>query len=1201
MAHMIRPLLTLLLTVATAPPAAAQWTFTEVTASAKINHTHGYASGPAGDEWIFCTGVAAGDYDDDGWTDLFVIAGDAGPNLLYRNKGDGTFEDKASFAGVDEMMLGCGATFADYDGDGDLDLHVTAFDGQASKLYQNNGNGTFADVSGNFPLTRRNNVASSFADYDRDGDLDAFVTHWTLPKITHRPVDEHLWRNNGNGTFTDVSSTAGIVIHPNSSDSDKTFTPNFTDIDYDGWLDLAIASDFSTSHVLLNDGDGTFTNATDPTVITDQNGMGAAICDYDFDGDFDWFVSSIYEPSFGASGNRFYRNEDGVGNVFEDVTTATGTREGYWGWAVSCQDFDNDGDVDLFHANGYDNTLAQNDPNRLFVSDGAGVFTEESVARNIDAPGRSVGVVSFDYDRDGDLDIFVTYNQAAPKLFRNDGLSQNWLTVKLDGLAPNTESIGSRVIATVGSTNMAREIRAGNNFVSQDPAEAHFGLASAAVVDTLEVQWFSGGTTTFTNVPANQVLTIVEPANTCGDGTVDVGEQCDEGAANGGVSCCQVNCRIRPSGTTCRGESDLCDVAETCDGLSSTCPTDGFQSAETECRASADSCDAPEICTGSSAACPTDGFEPDTKVCRAPAGICDSAETCTGSSAVCPSDAKSTAECRPAATVCDVAETCDGVTDDCPADGVKPAGFGCRAAAGVCDLPEVCDGSNATCPTDAKSSGLCRAAAGLCDVPETCDGVSNACPTDGFVAGGTECRVTAGACDIAEFCTGTDAACPTDGFVAGGTECRAVSAACDVAESCTGIDAACPANVFVATGTECRAAVGVCDIAENCTGTAPSCPTDTFVSAGTGCRVSAGVCDLPEACDGIAAACPADTFQSSLTVCRASNGVCDPPENCTGSDAACPSDAKGTGLCRMSAGVCDPAESCDGVADDCPSDALHLGNECRASLGLCDLPEACDGVGPNCPADLLVPAATECRSSVSACDLPEECDGFDVNCPDDTGLPDTDSDSTCDALDVCPYVSDPGQEDGDADGIGDACDACNNEQASTVTDPNMKLSGLTQGPLAQRMKLKGYATFPTPITPAFDPINSGVRFAMHKIGDPRNPVVDITVPGGAYDKETKEGWVSHPAGIIHKFKSKTGVEGITKILLKLKSPAEGLVQFLIVAKDGNFPVLPTHLPLGISLAIDNVAGQCAEYEFEPTPSSLPACAAKSGNDKILCR
>lgn len=1185
--------------------ADAVWTFTDVTATAQINHTHGYSGGTETDERAFCTGVAAGDYDNDGWVDLFAIRGDAGPNLLYRNKGDGTFEEVATTAEVDDTMMGCGATFADFDGDGWLDLLVTAFESDSSKFYKNDGDGTFTDVSADFPLTRANNVSSAFADYDRDGDLDAFVTHWTAPKISHRPVDEHLWRNNGDGTFTDVGLAAGIVAHPINADTDKTFTPNFVDMDRDGWLDILIASDFADSQVFLNNGDGSFTNVTDPLIITDQNGMGATVCDYDFDGDFDWFVTSIYNLSKGRNGNRFYRNIGGQGLTFEEHTDPTGTRIGHWGWGASCQDLDNDGDEDIFHVNGFSQGLSLNpgdeiDPALLYVSDGAGSFTDEAALRGIADTGRGLGVVSFDYDRDGDLDIFIANNQAAPKLYRNDGLTQNYLTVKLQGLTPNTQAIGSRVIATVGGTTMSRLMRAGSNYVSQDPAEAHFGLGSSTIVDELEIQWFMGGTTTMTNVSANQVLTVVEPANTCGDGTLDAGEECDLGALNGGVSCCQVDCRIRLNGATCRGAADICDVAEVCDGVSTSCPADSFEVSGTECRAVADVCDVAEQCTGSSAACPADTFEPDTVECRSSVGACDLAETCSGTSAECPADGKSTSECRPAAGLCDLPEFCDGASDNCPVDEFEIPGVECRASAGVCDLPEACTGS-AACPADAKSSAVCRSAAGICDITESCDGINDDCPADALEPVSTVCRGAAGICDVDETCDGISVDCPADVLVGAGTECRAASGQCDVAEACTGSDPACPTNGFASAGTECRAPTDACDAAEVCPGNAPSCPTDVVVGAGTECRAVAGVCDVAEACDGLSKACPADGFVGASTVCRASGGECDFEETCTGSGALCPSDQKSTAECRASGGVCDPAEVCDGVTDTCPADILDATTECRPATGVCDVGETCNGVDPACPADLLEPSGTVCRASVAPCDIEEQCDGFVVDCPADTGLPDSDSDGACDGEDVCPNTPDPAQLDQDFDTIGDACDACTALQASTVTKPNLKITALHKGVGEQRLKFKGEVTLPAPLDPALDAVTHGVRFVLFTDGDQRNPILDITVPGGVYDPETRQGWIASGSGLAFTFKSREGVDGITKIRLKAKDPDNGLVQFLVVGKDGDFPLIPGNLPLAATLTINNVDGQCAELVFENPPTENPTCTFKSGDTKLICK
>ncbi|MDG2307862.1 MAG: FG-GAP-like repeat-containing protein [Candidatus Binatia bacterium] len=1222
----------------TAAPAAAQWMFTDVTATAQITHVHdGYTGGSDIMEMAFCGGVASGDYDNDGWIDLYVIGGSTVPNLLYRNKGDGTFEDKATFAGVDLTMDGCGAAFGDYDGDGWLDLIVTGFDGESNYLLRNKGDGTFEDKSVNLPMNRLNNLSASFVDYDRDGDIDIFVTHWEEGEITPPPADEHLWQNNGTGVFTDVTTAAEILVdHEPLNHVDRSFTPIFADSNSDGWLDMLLASDFGRSRVFESDGDATFTDVTDPAVITDENGMGAAVCDYDNDGDLDWFVTSIHNTLTGKSGNRLYRNISGASTAFEEVSAAAGVRVGHWGWGATCQDMNLDGWPDLLHVNGWFGTVPHNvqyetDPALLYVSNGDGTFTDEAATRNIDDTGRGLGVVAFDYDRDGDLDVFIANNDAAPTLYRNDGLTENYLTVKLDGLAPNTQSIGSRVLVTVNGSTQMREIRAGSNYLSQDPAEAHFGLAGSTQADTVEIQWFLGGTTTMTSVAGNQVLTITEPANTCGDGVVDAGEQCDLGAANGAVSCCQVNCRRSPSGHTCRDEAGLCDTAETCDGIADTCPADGVVAGGTECRAVADVCDVAEVCDGIATTCPTDAFEPVTTECRGMAGVCDVAEMCTGTEAACPADFKSTAECRGPADVCDVAETCNGLANDCPTDGVAPNTTECRGTAGVCDIAETCDGVGIACPADSKSTAECRAVADVCDVAESCDGAGDICPADGFSTPGLECRASADVCDIAETCTGSSSSCPNDGFASAGLECRASVANCDVAEVCTGTGASCPANGFETAGTECRAGAGLCDIAETCTGSAPSCPGDAHRAAGIECRAEADVCDVGEACTGLSPMCPADGFESAATECRGAAGACDMAEVCTGTGVTCPSDSKSTSECRAASDLCDDAEVCDGIVDGCPVDAVTVvGAECRAASDVCDVAEACDGVakacpsdgfasgtlcraaadvcdanefcdglGTACPSDALEPAGLECRASIDPCDILEACTGMDIACPNDTGLPDGDSDGTCDALDICPETSDPLQLDGDSDGLGDECDACTSTQASLVTQPLLKLAGLARPAGEHKLKINGYVELPDPLTPALDPLAHGLRLLVSRVGDPRNPIIDVTVPPGPYDPETREGWLGNSSATTFKYKSKTGVNGIQKVTLKSRPKDEGKIKVTISGKDGDYPASVLDVPLALTIVINDAGGQCGEYDFTVDPD--PTCDANSKGDKITCK
>ena len=570
-------------------------------------------------------------------------------------------------------------------------------------------------------------------------------------------------------------------------------------------------------------------------------------------------------------------------------------------------------------------------------------------------------------------------------------------------------------------------------------------------------------------------ITRVLAGAICGDGILQDGEQCDDGNTQNG-DCCSSSCQldgagapcaddgnpctadvcnaanacehpVGPAGVTCRAANGPCDVAETCDGISSTCPANGLAAQGTVCRGAAGPCDAADTCTGSSSACPADTFQPAGTSCRASAGVCDLAEACSGTGPACPTDAKSTATCRPARDACDVAESCTGSSNDCPADGFASAATTCRAAAGACDVAESCTGTGPACPADAVAPAgqTCRAAADVCDAAEVCDGLASACPSDGFAAAGTSCRVAAGPCDAAEACTGLSSSCPADGFAAAGTTCRpsagvcdvaevcagdtaacpsdAKSTAvcrgsagvCDVAESCNGSDDQCPADTFAPTSTVCRSASGECDVAESCSGSGPTCPADGFRpaesacaddgepctrdvcsgggaacqhpagNAGTSCRPAAGPCDGAEACDGVAPTCPTDAFLPATTQCRASAGVCDAPDLCSGTGAACPADLKLGGVCRPAAGICDASEWCDGTHDDCPADAFAPSSvTCRASGGECDVAETCTGSGASCPADAFSPADTPCSGDGEACTR-DVCGGANAACQHPAG------------------------------------------------------------------------------------------------------------------------------------------------------------------------------------------------------------------------
>ena len=512
--------------------------FVDATDAAGLDFLHAL-DGPTMAAMV-AAGAAVGDFNDDGWLDIYFVQGNDGSSMLYENRsqgGDYSFVDVTGSAGVagNTDDKASGPAFADYDGDGDLDLFVGGVEFAPVRVFNNAGDGGFSEVTDSAGLgnvARENSVGFAFGDYDQDADLDLFIAHWTFtPDELPTGTTLHLWRNNGDGTFTDVSDESlitGIII---DADFDYTFAPTFADIDSDGDLDLLVAADAGTSQVLINQGNlggglYTFEYGTDRNVITDENGMGSSVGDFDNDGDLDWFVTAISlgdEPDsrptpddnagFDSGGNRLYRNE---GNgVFTDQTDVAGVRKGYWGWGSCAADFNNDGFLDIFHVNGMDepgtNAYLQ-DPSRLFINNGDGSFTEYAESLGINDRRMGRGVVCFDGDQDGDIDIVISNNNDSARLFRNDGGNQlNYLNVKLRDNAPNTQAIGARIyVSTAGATQL-REIHNGNNFVSQNPAEQHFGLNQRTSVDTVRVVWPDGFETSRSNIDANQRLTVSYP------------------------------------------------------------------------------------------------------------------------------------------------------------------------------------------------------------------------------------------------------------------------------------------------------------------------------------------------------------------------------------------------------------------------------------------------------------------------------------------------------------------------------------------------------------------------------------------------------------------------------------------------------------------------------------------------------------------
>ncbi len=499
-------------------------------------------------------GVAFFDYDNDGWLDIFLVNGtrfeakwppDQAPtNRLYKNNRDGTFTDVTVEAGLVRTGWGQGVCVGDYDNDGWDDLFVTYWGENA--LYHNDGNGKFTDVSRKAGITtgggkiRRWNTGCAFLDYDKDGFLDLFVANYIDFDPRTAPLPETgpclyrglmvacgppglpggkniLFHNNGDGTFTDVSEKAGILNTPGTYGLGVVVC----DFDNDGWPDIYVANDSSSSALYRNNRDGTFTEigieagvAFGPDGKT-QAGMGVSVADYDGDGWFD-----IVKTNFAGDTSSLYRN---LGrNFFEDATfqSGLGRNTRFLGWGAGFFDFDNDGWPDILTTNGHvypevgdegdsgyrqRKVLYRNLGNRRFddVSLAAGPGILEQV------PGR--GCAFGDFDNDGDIDIVVNCVNDYPQLLRCDSSVKNhWIKVKTVGVKSNRSGIGARVYCTPeGGRRQMDEVRSGGSYLSQNDLRVHFGLGKAEKAD-IEVHWPSGIVDKIPGVAAGQVITVVE-------------------------------------------------------------------------------------------------------------------------------------------------------------------------------------------------------------------------------------------------------------------------------------------------------------------------------------------------------------------------------------------------------------------------------------------------------------------------------------------------------------------------------------------------------------------------------------------------------------------------------------------------------------------------------------------------------------------
>jgi hypothetical protein len=509
----------------------AAWTFTDHTTASGIDSVHAFSELLDHDDpRSLAGGMAVGDYDADGWPDIFFVGGAEGGNDLFRNRGDGTFEEVTVSARVDLYGVhATGPVFVDFNGDGWLDLFVllVVADGteNAFALYQNLGNGRFANVTARsgISLDSETLLAATFADIEGDGDLDFFVSHFGSFGLGE--PGGMLWRNDGDFQFTDITRAAGFDYRDNPEvlALDWALSPNFTDFNLDGNPDLLLTGEFGTSRIFLNEGDGTFL-LHEPSLPGPTSGIGSAIGDYDNDGYMDFFISGVASPDdiaggtpVGSTGNRLYRNQgDGT---FSDVTTAAGVRDGGWGWSAAFGDLNLDGHLDLYMVNGMRSPeetpeweYFAEDPARLFVANGSGSFTDQAAGLGVADTGIGRGTFLVDLDRDGDLDIVNQNSLQATKVYQNNTQAgAHFLVLKLIGRVGNREAIGARVQVTAGGITQVRELQSGSSIGSGQAAEAHFGLGSSTVVEELRIIWPDRVESTFTDILADRHLVLRHP------------------------------------------------------------------------------------------------------------------------------------------------------------------------------------------------------------------------------------------------------------------------------------------------------------------------------------------------------------------------------------------------------------------------------------------------------------------------------------------------------------------------------------------------------------------------------------------------------------------------------------------------------------------------------------------------------------------
>jgi hypothetical protein len=519
---------------------------TDVTKETGITFVH--TDGGCGNRYIMETvtaGLALFDYDNDGLIDIYFLNGaplkgtkcnTVPKNALYHNEGNWKFTDVTEKAGVGDTGYGLGVAVGDYDNDGDQDIYLNNYG--LNVLYRNNGDGTFTDVTKQAGVEDSPHVGAGacFLDMDKDGDLDLFVSHYLefsydkhvttteqgIPVYAnprfYPAVPNVLYRNNGNGTFTNVSKESGIGQHAGYGMGIVC-----ADYDNDGDTDIFVANDVMANFLFKNDGTGKFDQVGLETGFAydgngdEQGSMGVDAGDYDNDGWLDFYVTS-YQHQLAT----LYKNLQG--GAFEDVTLTTGTGAGtlqHVTWGNSFVDFDNDGDRDIFVACGhlqdnvelYDDSTSYYAQNILLMNTGTGKFVDVSKTSGdgMKVKLSSRGAGFDDLDNDGDVDVVVLNSRREPTILRNDSPSKgHWLQVRLKGVKTNRDGVGAQVIVTANDLTLVDEVHSGRGYQSHYGMRLHFGLGNRNHIDRIEVRWIGGGVDVFENIAADRLVTLTE-------------------------------------------------------------------------------------------------------------------------------------------------------------------------------------------------------------------------------------------------------------------------------------------------------------------------------------------------------------------------------------------------------------------------------------------------------------------------------------------------------------------------------------------------------------------------------------------------------------------------------------------------------------------------------------------------------------------